>query len=299
MLTTGEWYALVAGAALLGVCAVSPRTGSGSTGVRERLGNLRPPDGPLPDPLWSRLLTTATCLWRRGRRRGGGVSQPETDAVVDLVERLAVLARTGMSARRVWEVLAGHPGDGATEPGASPHDLLVPGRGMPPAGGPASLSESSRHLACGVLTVVDLGGDVASGLLLAGEGTSLPPERIRWLAAVWTVAERAGAPLADVLDGFADSLRTEVDLAASRAAAVAGPRASASVLTGLPVASLCLAYLVGADPAEVLVHSAPGRLVGLAGVSAWVVGRAWSTHLVRSAERRPDWTRPVTGGITG
>ncbi|NBH07351.1 type II secretion system protein, partial [Amycolatopsis sp. SID8362] len=62
-------------------------------------------------------------------------------------------------------------------------------------------------------------------------------------------------------------------------AKLAGPRASAAVLTGLPALCLLLGQAMGAAPLSVLTGSTPGRLLLVAGSVLLWAGTAWCRAL--------------------
>jgi tight adherence protein B len=121
----------------------------------------------------------------------------------------------------------------------------------------------------------------------AGAGGSssglVPGDVLRWLAVATSVSDRTGAPAADCVDRLAAAVRAELAAADERAAALAGPQATAQVLGWLPAAGVVLGALVGADPVRVLLLTGPGRLCLVAGLLLWAAGRGWSRALVRRA----------------
>lgn len=110
-------------------------------------------------------------------------------------------------------------------------------------------------------------------------------EELRGVAAAWRVSGAAGAAPAALLDrvvrdaGAADDRRRAVTVA------LAGPRSSALVLSGLPVVGLALGLAMGADPVAFLLHQPAGRLLGAGGVLLDLAGLLWIRSLVRGAER--------------
>ncbi|WP_349827148.1 type II secretion system F family protein [Brevibacterium litoralis] len=102
------------------------------------------------------------------------------------------------------------------------------------------------------------------------------------MAAVWSVAETAGAPAADMLQRYARTCRTRADADRERAAQIAGPRSTVTVLTWLPFISLGLAMLIGANPFAVF-GTVPGALALVSGLALLVSGRLWMGRLLRSA----------------
>jgi tight adherence protein B len=97
----------------------------------------------------------------------------------------------------------------------------------------------------------------------------------------WQLAQRTGAPLADVLDGVAGALRQESALAADVEAALAGPRATVRLLTVLPIGAVALGQLIGAHPLRVLVMTGPGQVCAVGGLLLLGLGRWWMARLVR------------------
>ncbi|MFE1027161.1 type II secretion system F family protein [Streptomyces sp. NPDC058818] len=133
-----------------------------------------------------------------------------------------------------------------------------------------------------VLAAARFGGDVPGALAAAARQPGA--EGLRGLAACWRVAVDQGAGLAAGLDRLEGALRAERDQRADLRAQLAGARATAVMLAGLPVLGLLLGFALGADPLHVLLHTGPGLgclLVGgvLEGLGVW-----WVTRIVRSAE---------------
>jgi tight adherence protein B len=81
------------------------------------------------------------------------------------------------------------------------------------------------------------------------------------------------------------ALRAEAGAEADRAAAMAGPKATAGVLSLLPVAGIALGMLIGADPAGTLFTTPLGRGCLLVGFALWVLGVWWARRLVDRATR--------------
>jgi tight adherence protein B len=171
--------------------------------------------------------------------------------VVGLAERVAALSRAGLPWPKVWQVLAEAPGP-------------------------------ARPICAGVATQVAAGGSAAEGLRGAGGPASV---QVRWLAVACDVTERAGAPVSDVLERFAGAVRADAAAAAEREAALAGARATAAVLSWLPLGGVTLGLLIGADPIVTLLGTGPGRICLVTGATLWMLGRWWTSVLIRRAER--------------
>jgi len=99
------------------------------------------------------------------------------------------------------------------------------------------------------------------------------------------IAEAAGVPLADTLAGVDRDLEARAELGYAVTGAVAGARASAALLAGLPLLGLLLGAAMGAHPLGFLLGSATGRLVCCAGVLLDAGGVVWTQRLAARAER--------------
>ncbi|CQR62733.1 type II secretion system F family protein [Streptomyces leeuwenhoekii] len=133
-----------------------------------------------------------------------------------------------------------------------------------------------------VLAAARFGGDVPGALTAAarepGAGGLLG------LAACWRVAVERGAGLAAGLDRLEGALRAERDQRADLRAQVAGARATAVMLAGLPALGLLLGTALGADPLHVLLHTGAGLGCLLAGAVLEGLGMWWAMRIVRGAE---------------
>jgi len=106
------------------------------------------------------------------------------------------------------------------------------------------------------------------------------------IAAAVQLSARTGCSLAGVVTAVEDDLRARLHLEQELRSAVAGPRASATVLAGLPVLGLLMGAGVGADPWRVLTTTGRGTALLVGGVALELAGTAWSARLVRRAVRR-------------
>lgn len=103
------------------------------------------------------------------------------------------------------------------------------------------------------------------------------------VVAACRLAAELGAPLAPLLDGVAAQLVAQAEADGERRAALAGPRATARVLTWLPVLGVLLGMAVGADPVAVLLDRSIGTTALVLGVLLVLAGRAWTHRLARRA----------------
>ncbi|SDH23527.1 tight adherence protein B [Lentzea fradiae] len=99
------------------------------------------------------------------------------------------------------------------------------------------------------------------------------------LARAWHVSAKHGVALADVLDATRRDLDEQSAFARQVNARMAGPRASAAVLAGLPVLGLLLGELSGARPLHVLTGTAAGQGLLVLGAVFLAVGLWWTRRI--------------------
>ncbi|PPS69213.1 MULTISPECIES: type II secretion system F family protein [Streptomyces] len=133
-----------------------------------------------------------------------------------------------------------------------------------------------------VLAAARFGGDVPDTLATAARQPGA--EGLRGLAACWRVAVDQGAGLADGLDRLAAALRAERDQQCDLRAQLAGARATAVMLAGLPALGLLIGTALGADPLHVLLHTGAGLGCLAAGGVLEGLGLWWVRRIVRGAE---------------
>lgn len=99
------------------------------------------------------------------------------------------------------------------------------------------------------------------------------------------LAHTAGVPLGDLVGALARLEAVRESARLSRGVALAGPLASAKLLTWLPAVGLALGVVV--EPAAARVLAATPFGWGLLAVAAFLVtaGRRWMRTLVRAAQR--------------
>ncbi len=131
-----------------------------------------------------------------------------------------------------------------------------------------------------------LGDGVASALRRAAAATPDTAADVERIARAWSLAERHGIPLAELLGQTHEDIRWRVRFSAGVRAQLAGPRATATVLTALPLLGIGLGQLVGADPVGVLRGGVLGQVLLVAGVVLAAAGHAWSERILRSAVPR-------------
>ena len=87
-----------------------------------------------------------------------------------------------------------------------------------------------------------------------------------------------------VLDSIADGHRRSAAVRSSLRVELAGPRATARLMSLLPLLGLGLAFLLGADPLNWLLTSPIGWVCLLAAVLLNLTGYWWITRIVRAIE---------------
>lgn len=147
------------------------------------------------------------------------------------------------------------------------------------AGSP--LAEAWEHTA----TLHGLSPDIADDGVPAALAQLGPAGYI--LRAAFPLAERTGAGLSDILDACAQAATAADDAAAARSIALAGPRASARILAGLPLLGVGGAALAGIDVLGSIRDGGVGSISALMGVALWLAGIKWSKHLIARASEQP------------
>jgi tight adherence protein B len=115
----------------------------------------------------------------------------------------------------------------------------------------------------------------------AAPGPSAGPDpRIAELTtAVWRLAERTGAPAADLVERIEADARAADRAHASAAAQVAGAQATALLLAALPAGGIALGFGLGVDPLDILLHSVLGAACAVGAVLLQGAGLLWADRL--------------------
>ncbi|MFI7602781.1 type II secretion system F family protein [Actinoplanes sp. NPDC049681] len=108
-------------------------------------------------------------------------------------------------------------------------------------------------------------------------------------AAAGQLAERTGAPTADLIERIEADARAADRAAANAAAQAAGAQATAVLLAALPIGGIALGYGIGVDPLHVLLHTPAGAACAIGAVVLQVAGLLWADRLTNgsSGERPP------------
>lgn len=103
------------------------------------------------------------------------------------------------------------------------------------------------------------------------------------LAGAWMLSTRHGVVLADAVDGLRADVASRRERAQRVDATLAGPRATAVILTALPGFGVLLGSGFGADPLGVLLTGTLGGVLCLAGAVFLTVGLLWTDRIAGGA----------------
>jgi tight adherence protein B len=233
--------------------------------------------------------------WRNVHRAGRERSDLSLTLVV---QQLAALLKGGRTPARLWDELwlvhGGRPEPGSAQTDAGSRAPQDPAGRAEPSRGPASglsgpsLSAGSLVMLGAVRAAAFRGAPVSEAIRKAAQAefSRADSRELRiWceLAACFDIAEASGCPLADVLARFAAQLEVEDDAEAARQTALAGPKATVSLLTWLPLMGLGLGIALGVDPLAILIGTPLGTAALAAGLGLTIAGRIWSARLVGAA----------------
>lgn len=202
---------------------------------------------------WSPRGRGSAHRWRVARRavlRWRPARLPRRDRVPDVaavVSEVASRLRSGAPIESAWDRAA--------------ERVLGPGEAGP-AGVPSGLSRLAERCRADRTAASALGTVMAATAL----------------------AQTLGAPLAEVLDRCAHSVVEDERAQDARRVALAGPRSTARVLTGLPLLGLVLGAGLGADPISTALDGAWGTLAVVTGAGLLIAGARWTSALVAAAQ---------------
>lgn len=134
----------------------------------------------------------------------------------------------------------------------------------------------------GVPRAADLAG-------LGGAG----PRQVTAVVAAARLSLQVGTPAAEMLERATIAVARDAEAEGRRRTALAGPRATASLLVWLPGGGLLLGVGVGARPWEQVLGGGAGTASAVVGLTLLLVGRRWTAREIRAAERAGD--RPAPG----
>lgn len=118
-----------------------------------------------------------------------------------------------------------------------------------------------------------LGGSAAAGLR---KPESVIAAELARIADAWELADHHGLALADLLTAARADLLSRIRFRDKTTAALAGARASAVVLSALPLLGIALGHLMNAAPLHVLLNPGPGTLLLPLGTALICAGLLWA-----------------------
>lgn len=127
-----------------------------------------------------------------------------------------------------------------------------------------------------------LGADVAAGLRSAAAASARPACWER-LAVCWHLAQTHGLTMATLVRAAQRDIVERARFDATVTAGMAGARATAAVLAGLPLVGVALGELLGAHPLHFLVSGGAGGWLLLVGTSLACCGLLWSDRITGRA----------------
>jgi tight adherence protein B len=123
-----------------------------------------------------------------------------------------------------------------------------------------------------------LGADVIAGLRTAARSSVLPAHWNR-LAACWQLASDHGLAIATLMRAAQRDIAERQRFSARVAAGMAGARATAVILAGLPVLGVLLGQLIGARPLSFLLSGHAGGWLLVVGSMLACAGLVWSDRI--------------------
>lgn len=139
------------------------------------------------------------------------------------------------------------------------------------------LAESGDPTLTAAADAAERGADVGTVLRQAGDSWS-------GLAAIWSVAVAAGAPLSDALRSVVGALRETAEVSSDVRVALAEPAATARLLGWLPLVGVPLGGLLGFDPVGTLLGDPLGQCWLALGLTLMATAYLWMRRLSRRAQ---------------
>lgn len=123
-----------------------------------------------------------------------------------------------------------------------------------------------------------LGADVSAGLRSVATGSTLPGHWMR-LSVCWHLAQTQGLAIVALVQAAQRDIVERERFASAVSAGMAGARATATILAGLPVLGVGLGQLIGADPLRFLLSGGAGGWLLVIGVALACAGLWWSDRI--------------------
>lgn len=147
----------------------------------------------------------------------------------------------------------------------------------------AALQESHRShpITPRAARAARLGGDIAEALRKDASAESALLESV---AGIWDIGYRSGIGLADVLQQLCQGEARSREVQRTLQVELAGPRATARLMSLLPLLGIALGMMLGASPLEWLTTTPIGLAVLASGIGANIAGYRWIRVIVQRVE---------------
>jgi tight adherence protein B len=123
-----------------------------------------------------------------------------------------------------------------------------------------------------------LGADVAAGLRAAARSSALPTHWDR-LAVCWQLANDHGLAITTLMRTAQRDIAERQRFSARVTSGMAGARATAAILAGLPLLGVLLGQLIGARPLDFLLSGHAGGWLLVVGLTLACGGLLWSDRI--------------------
>lgn len=127
-----------------------------------------------------------------------------------------------------------------------------------------------------------LGADVTAGLRSVGQTSALPAQWDR-LAVCWELASEHGLAMSALMRAAQRDIVERQRFSGHVTSAMAGARATAAILAGLPMLSVLFGQLIGADTVAFLLAGHAGGWLLVVGVVLVCSGLLWSDRITDRA----------------
>jgi tight adherence protein B len=153
----------------------------------------------------------------------------------------------------------------------------------------AAAGETSGAVAVSLRAVAArarLGADVSAGLRVAARWSAQPTHWHR-LAVCWQLASEHGLAIATLLRTAQRDIVEHQRFSTRVDSGMAGARATAAILAGLPVLGVLLGQLIGARPLSLLLSGQAGGWLLVVGSVLACAGLLWSDRIISRAGAAP------------
>jgi tight adherence protein B len=227
---------------------ISPRAATGATVCAAAVGAVLLP----LSTILAVAFLGATIARRYRRNRRGGRAMGESRELQTAIEVLVGELRVGAHPAAAFAVAAQE------------------------SSGP--VSESCRAVAARAR----LGADVSAGLRTVARGSTLPGQWDR-LAVCWQLAADHGLAISALMHAAQRDIAERQRFSGHVRSAMAGARATATILASLPVLSVLMGQLIGAHPAAFLLGGRAGGWLLVIGTTLVCGGLLWSDRITDQA----------------